>query len=144
MQLSNTFRVPTRFAICFVAAATALGAALVGCEDSDVDINGLTTEPETINKGETVLVSGTVDTLAELTSVSVTLLDDKDAPLPEGSGLTVQSNGLQKNKISWNLRSDGDVKVVTTSAAKSGKYQVRVEGKTEQKNAIDKATFTIR
>ena len=143
MELSNTnrltTRLPNRFAFFFVAAA----AALVACEDSDVSVNGLTVEPETVKKGETVVVSGTVDTLAELTTVSVTVLDDKDAPVAADSGITVQANGLAKDKLSWNLRTDGDVKIVTTTSAKSGKYQVRVEGKTAQKNAIDKKPFTI-
>lgn len=141
MHLSNTPRISTRVAFFTAAMAT---AALVGCEGSDVNVNGLAVEPEAVNKGETVVVSGTVDSLAELSSVSVTVLDDKDAPLPDDSGITVQANGLAKDKISWNLRTDGDVKIVTTAAAKSGKYQVRVEGKTEQKNAIDKKPFTIK
>jgi len=146
MTSSNTNRLTTRFAIFFIAAAASLSGAvaLVACSDSEVSVNGLAVEPETINKGESAVVSGTVSSLAELKSVSVTLLDDTDAPLPADSGLTIQSNGLTSDKISWDLRSDGDVKVVTTAAAKSGKYQIRVEGRTEEKNGIDKVSFTVR
>ena len=142
MQFLNSNRLPGRFSLYVVVVAAA--AALVACEDSDVSINGLAAEPETINKGETVVVTGSVDTLAELKSVAVTVLDEKDAPLPADSGITVQSNGLTENNINWNLRDDGDVKIVTTTSAKSGRYQIRVEGRTEQKNAIDKVPFTIR
>lgn len=116
----------------------------LGCDNPDVHVNNLALDPDTINKGETLRVEGSIDSLEDITAVLVTVHDEQDAPLPESTGVTVASNAPSKDKISWDLRSDGDVRVVTSKSTPSGRYKVRVEGKTDAKNAIDVKFFTVR
>jgi hypothetical protein len=124
--------------------ALVLGALVVGCSDPDVNIDRLTVDPSAANKGETLLVEGEVSSLAELTSVTITVHDEKDAPLPASAGITISNNALQRDRVSWDLREEGDVKIVTSASTPSGRYKLRVEGKTSQKNSIDVTTFTVR
>jgi hypothetical protein len=132
------------FARRFVSLSV-LGLALVcGCSDADVNVNGLGFEQDTANKGETLLVKGKVETLAELTSITFSVRDDKDAPVAESAGIKVSNNTLAKDKISWDLRSEGDVKVVTSASTPSGKYKLRVDAKTEKKEANESVSFTVR
>jgi len=56
----------------------------------------------------------------------------------------VSNNALGSDKFSWDLKSDGDVKVVTTSAAASGKYKLKIEAKADNKTDSAELSFTIR
>jgi hypothetical protein len=132
------------FARRFVSLSALALAVVCGCSDADVNINGLGFEQDTANKGETLLVKGKVETLAELTSITFSVRDDKDAPVADSAGIKVTNNTLAKDKISWDLRGDGDVKVVTSSSTPSGKYKLRVDAKTEKKESNETVSFTVR
>ena len=128
----------------FVSLAAVALALVSGCADADVNINGLGFEQDTATKGESLLVKGKVETLTELTSITFSVRDEKDAPVADSAGIKVSNNSLAKDKISWDLRGDGDVKVVTSASTPSGKYKLRVDAKTEKKETNETVSFTVR
>src|SRR5947207_188933 len=116
-----------------LATITLLTSALVACSNADVDIDGLAVVPDTANKGETLHVEGTVTSAASLSSVDVQVLDEHDAPLPDSAGITIANNAFPGDKISWDLRKDAELKIVTSHTTPSGTYKIRVEGATDKK-----------
>ena len=121
-------------------------AAFAGaCSNADVEVNNLEIRPDSANKGESLVVEGSVASAAGLTSIELTVLDEEDAPLADTVGISVSNNALRDDKpLSWDLRRDAEAKIVTSKSTPSGTYKLRVEGKTDKKNSIDVKTFTIR
>src|SRR6185369_7007470 len=117
-----------------LASILMLTSALVACSNADVEIDGLAVVPDTANKGETLNVEGTVTSAASLSSIDVQVLDEHDAPVPDSAGITVSNNAFPGDKISWDLKKDAELKIVTTRATPSGSYKIRVEGATDKKN----------
>jgi len=124
-----------------VAASVAVAAVLLGCSSS-VSVQDLKLDPDTANKGDTVPIQGKVQAFGKsINSVTISVTDDKGGKV---DGISASSNAVAKDKTDWDLRKDGDAKVVTTAAVPSGKYKVKVEAKIDDKSDSQEVTLTIR
>ncbi len=47
-------------------------------------------------------------------------------------------------EVPWNLRKDGEVKIVTSPTTPSGEYRLKVEAKTKETTDTKEAKFKIR
>jgi len=117
-----------------IALALVLGA----CGATSVSLDNVKVDPNTMNKGESLGVSGKVSSFGH--SISTITYAIVDAP----SGITVSDNALGTDKFSWDLRTDADLKIVTTDQAQSGDYKLRIEAKADDKTDSSEITFTIR
>jgi uncharacterized membrane protein len=116
----------------------AMGFLLTACGTTAVNFDGVKVDPNTMNKGESLTVTGKVSSFGHsLSSVSYSIVNSP-------AGITVSNNALGTDKFSWDLSTDAQLKIVTTDKAASGNYKLTIEAKADDKSESTDLSFTVR
>jgi len=121
-----------------VASAFALALLITGCGATSVNFDDVKADPDTMNKGESIHVVGKVSSFGH--SISTLQYSVINAP----AGITVSNNALGTDKFSWDLKSDADLKIVSTTQAAPGSYKLKIEAKADDKSESTEVSFTVR
>jgi hypothetical protein len=117
------------------------GVVGTGCHPGDVSVSDVKADPPTANKGDTAQLDGEVGSMDVIKSVSYSVADGSGKP---ATGVSVTANALGDDKTSWNLHTDADAKIVVAPDAPSGKYQIKIEAKTDAQTKTESVDFTVR
>jgi hypothetical protein len=121
-----------------IRPAIALAFLLSACGATSVSVENVKVDPSSMNRGESLPVSGKVSSFGH--SISTVTYTVVNAP----GGITVTNNTLGTDKFSWDLRSDADLKIVTTAQVAPGDYRLRIEAKADDKSDSSEITFTVK
>jgi uncharacterized membrane protein len=122
----------------FVRTAIAFAFVLTACGATSVSVDNLKVDPDTIDKGQSVAVNGKVSSFGH--SISTLTYSIGNAP----AGITVSNNALGTDKFNWDLRTDADLKIVTTEQAAPGSYTLHIEAKADNTSDSKDLRFTVR
>lgn len=120
--------------------------SMTGCLTDDkandnVSISGLKVTPSSIKAGQTAEIEGSITSKAALTAVKVTVWKGSEE-VTTGKGFTVTSTAPGADKLAWNLKSDGTIKIAVAGAA-TGDYTVKVVAVSGSDSASASADLTV-